>query len=193
MTATNSAPRRSSDTVGDDRVVAATGRTREEWFGLLDRAGAQDWDHGHIARWLGGKHDVDGWWAQSVTVAYEQARGLREPGQRSDGTFTASATKTVRAPRVEVWPHLAEDDLRRDWLDVELKVRGMTENKSVRLSAEDGSRVTILLSDLKPGRDGAAKCRVAVEHDGLRDGDELAQTKEFWRAVLSELADLAGD
>lgn len=185
--------RPSTDTVSDERVVAATGRTRTEWFALLDRAGAQDWDHGHIARWLGGKHDVDGWWAQSVTVAYEQARGLREPGQRSDGTFAASATKTVRAPLAEVWPHLAEEDLRREWLDVELKVRGMTEHKSVRMSAEDGSRITLYLSDVKPGKDGVAKCRVAVEHDGLGDAEELAQTKEFWRAVLADLADIAGD
>lgn len=193
MATSDAGARPSTDTVSDERVVAATGRTREEWFALLDRAGAREWDHGHIARWLGGKHDVDGWWAQGVTVAYEQARGLREPGQRSDGSFAASATKTVRAPLAVVWPHLADEDLRREWLDVEFKVRGMTEHKSVRMSAEDGSRVTLYVSDVKPGKDGVVKCRVAVEHDGLRDAEELAQTKEFWRAVLADLADVVTD
>lgn len=190
MAANDTPARSSTDIVGEERVVAATGRTRAEWFALLDRAGAQEWDHGRIARWLGGKHDVDGWWAQSVTVAYEQARGLREPGQRSDGTFTASATKTLKVAVPDVWPHLSDEDLRRDWLDVELKVRGMTEHKSVRLSAEDGSRVTIGLAGVAPGKDGLPKCRVSIEHDGLRDAEQLAQTKEFWRAVLVALADI---
>lgn len=180
--------RASAETVGDERVVAATGRTRAEWFALLDDAGARAWDHGHIARWLGGKHDVDGWWAQGVTVAYEQARGKRAPGQRSDGTFSASASKTLRWTVEDVWPHLAEEELRRGWLDVELALRGLTEQRSVRLAADDGSRVNLYLRPVAPGKDGVAKCRLSVEHEGLRDAVAVAQTKDFWRAVLAELA-----
>ena len=60
--------------ISDERLLEATGRTRKQWFKALDKAGAQDWDHKRIARWLGGKHEVDGWWAQSVTVDYEYAR-----------------------------------------------------------------------------------------------------------------------
>lgn len=36
-----------------------------------------------------------GWWAQGITVGYEQHIGRRLPGQKSDGTFACSASKTV--------------------------------------------------------------------------------------------------
>ena len=81
--------------IGDDAVRRATGRDRDEWFGLLDDAGAVAWGHREIAEWLVGEQHVDPWWAQSLTVAYEQARGIRRPGQRQDGTFEASVTRTV--------------------------------------------------------------------------------------------------
>jgi len=81
--------------VGDDAVRAATGRDRAEWFALLDEARAATWTHQQVATWLVREHGVDGWWAQGVTVGYEQARGIRRPGQRQDGTFEASVSRTV--------------------------------------------------------------------------------------------------
>ncbi|WP_156891632.1 hypothetical protein [Agromyces subbeticus] len=93
----------SADNVGDDAVERATGTTRDAWFALLDAAGAVEWRHQTIATWLVTERGVDPWWAQGVTVAYEQARGIRRPGQRQDGTFEVSVTRTVAA---EVEPAL---------------------------------------------------------------------------------------
>lgn len=182
-------PRAHEHQVGDDRIRQATGRGRREWFALLDAAGAEGWDHARIARWLGGEHDVDGWWAQSVTVGYEQARGLRRPGQRPDGSFDVNATKTLHAPATRVWPYLAEDELRSDWLDVDWRLIGMTEPRSVRLHADDGSRVTLLLTELPPGKDGRPKVRVQVQHSRLADPAAVEETKRFWRSCLAGLAD----
>jgi hypothetical protein len=82
------------DQMSGDRVLAATGRTPEEWYAVLDERGATTWGHSAIAAWVL-EQGVDGWWAQGVTIGYEQARGLRIPGQRSDGTFAVSASRTV--------------------------------------------------------------------------------------------------
>ena len=82
-------------TVGDDAVVRATGRSRTAWHDLLSTAGAHDWSHSRIAAWLVAEHGVDGWWAQGITVGYEQHTGRRKPGQRADGTFEASASRRV--------------------------------------------------------------------------------------------------
>ena len=100
--------------ISDERLLEATGRTRKQWFKALDKAGAQDWDHKRIARWLGGKHEVDGWWAQSVTVDYEYARGKRIHGQRADGSFETTASKSLRLPPGEIWPFIDDDDTRRE-------------------------------------------------------------------------------
>jgi hypothetical protein len=83
--------------MADEKVAAATGRVWEEWFALLDEWGAASRAHRDIARWLQDEHGVAGWWSQSVTVAYEQARGLRAPGQRVDG-WSITATKTIAVP-----------------------------------------------------------------------------------------------
>ncbi len=82
--------------ISDEQLREATGRTRKQWFRALDKVGAQDWDHKRIARWLGAKRDVDSWWAQSVTVDYEYARGKRTEGKRSDGSYEVGVSR-VRA------------------------------------------------------------------------------------------------
>ncbi|MWB99005.1 hypothetical protein [Agromyces seonyuensis] len=90
------ATRGSGSVAGDAAVIEATGRSRDDWFGMLDADGALEWKHGRIAARLADHYDVDPWWAQHVTVAYEQARGLRRPGQRPDGTFEFAVSRTVR-------------------------------------------------------------------------------------------------
>lgn len=85
----------------DATVVRATGNDARHWFGILDGAGAQSWPHRRIARHLAEVGGVDAWWAQSLTVAYEQARGLRLPGQRQDGTFGVSASRTLDLPQAD--------------------------------------------------------------------------------------------
>src|SRR5947209_7683681 len=60
----------------------ATGRSNPEWFALLDDWGAAERTHAEIARWLAEQEGVSGWWAQMLTVAYEQARGRRLPHER---------------------------------------------------------------------------------------------------------------
>ncbi|MGH3328355.1 MAG: hypothetical protein ACRDPT_11270 [Streptomycetales bacterium] len=89
-----------------------TGRGGEEWFSLLDAWGASKRRHTEIARWLVEEHTVDGWWAQSVTVAYEQARGMRAPGQNSDGYFSASGSKTISVSVDRLFEAFADAGLR---------------------------------------------------------------------------------
>src|SRR5207249_473349 len=83
--------------MSDQKLVEATGQGWQQWFGLLDAWEAASRPHPEIARWLGAEHGVPGWWAQSITVGYEQARGLRAPGQHADG-WAVTASKTVDVP-----------------------------------------------------------------------------------------------
>ncbi|MGO1590725.1 MAG: hypothetical protein ACTHW1_11055 [Ancrocorticia sp.] len=176
--------------ISDERLKETTGRTHKQWFKALDRAGAEDWDHGRIERWLGGKGDVDSWWAQSVTLEYESARGKDTP-QSEHGTVEMSVSKSVKLTALEIWPFVDDDGLRRSWLDVEFKVRGRTPGKTLRLSASDGSRVVIALYDLPEGSDGLPRTRVSVTHSRLRAESDVPETKAYWKVALAELAKLA--
>ncbi|MGC5617588.1 DUF4287 domain-containing protein [Georgenia sp. Z1491] len=188
----SSGARSIDSSVSDEKVREATGRAREEWFALLDDAGATDWDHTRTATWLREEHGVDGWWAQGVTVAYEQARGLREPGQRRDGGWEASASKTLYVTAQNLWPYLAERSHRSDWIGKRLDVTGQTEPTSVRLRDGD-ERITLRIDPLEPGADGRHKVRLAVQHTGLTSGERIPELKASWKKAFATLADLLSE
>lgn len=64
-----------ADDLGDAALVRATGRTWNEWYEVLDTAGASSWSHPRIARWVVEEHSIDGWWAQGVTVRLREWLG----------------------------------------------------------------------------------------------------------------------
>ena len=177
--------RRHDVVIGDDAVERATGRRREEWFTLLDEQKAAGWEHPRIVACLV-DHGVEDWWAQSVTVGYEQARGLRHPGQRADGTFEATTSRTLPVTPDIAFAWLADVAVRSRWLDVEPEVRGMTPGRSIRWAWPDGGRVTVRLTGLPDGR-----TRVAVQHRGLDDVERLTALKVYWADRLDVLRELA--
>jgi hypothetical protein len=168
----------------DEVVRANTGRGWDEWFALLDRWGAVERAHPEIARWLATEHGVGGWWAQGVTVAYEQARGLRAPGQDRDGSFTVNASKTVAVPVERLFEAFADQDLRERWLPgATLEVRTAQPGRSLRANWEDGStRVVVGFTAL-----GEAKSQASVAHERLPDADTAAKMKDYWRERVAVL------
>ena len=116
----------------DESVLKNTGRTWDEWFKSLDKSGAKSRKHPEIVRWISDEHGVDGWWAQQVTVAYEQDRGMRAPGQRADGTYNVTASKTVEVPVERLFKAFQDRRLRGRWLgDFELGIRTARPGKSM--------------------------------------------------------------
>ena len=167
----------------DDAVRNATGRSWDEWFAILDDWSATEKRHPEIARWLVSEHGVDGWWAQSVTVSYERARGMRRVHERADGFF-ATASKTVAVPVERLFDAFVDESARAAWLpDPDLRLRGASRPKSIRFEwAGDGSRVTVgFLAK------GDAKSQVGLEHARLRDAESAERLKAYWRARMAVL------
>jgi hypothetical protein len=172
--------------VGDDAMAAATGHPRSHWFALLDAQGATGWTHQQIATWLVEAHGVDPWWSQGVTVGYEQARGIRVPGQRRDGSFESSSSRTVPLGVAEAYRLVADPAVRDRWLDVPVEVTGETADSSVRWTLPDGSRAVVRVQPVRPGA-----TRVAVQHGRLADADAVTGSKASWSERLTRLATLA--
>ncbi len=166
--------------VGDDALVRATGRSRADWYALLDAAGAAGWRHRETASWLVREHGVDGWWAQGLTVGYEQTRGLRVPGQRQDGSFESSVSRTVPVDRDRAWALVTDDAA---WLDVPVELTGVTPPASVRWRLPDGTRAVVRIEQVRPGA-----TRVVVQHARLPDPDAVTASKAAWKDRLGVLA-----
>jgi hypothetical protein len=111
-------PRRTQGTgptIGDDAVLARTGKAWAGWFRVLDRAGAKRMDHKQIVAHLRAHDDLSPWWQQSVTVAYEQARGLRAVHEKPGG-YEIGRSKTIAASLEQTFKAWSQLRTRRRWL-----------------------------------------------------------------------------
>ncbi len=171
--------------MSDEAVRKATGKDWAEWASTLDDAGAASWPHKEIAAWVHETHDgVSGWWAQSVTVAYERFRGLRDVGQRRDGDYEVNKSKTFAVPVERLWDAFAEDDQRSTWLDVGVEIRTANRPKSLRMGLDDGTALDAYFT----GK-GEAKSSVSLQNRKLADADTAEERKRYWGERLGALKD----
>lgn len=162
-----------------------TGCTWERWVYALDRKKAFDLSHGEIARLVREKYEIDGWWAQTVTVGYERIKGLRAIGQRRDGTYEASKSRTFNVPVETLFEAWSNANKRRKWLESGVKVRTSNPPKTLRLGWSDG---TIVAVGFTPK--GSAKSQVAIQVPKLKDKQTADRVKQNWSAYLDALAEV---
>lgn len=171
--------------MSDEVIKQKTGCTWVRWVTALDYHGAEKMSHGEIARLVNEKYKIDGWWSQSVTVGYERIKGLRERGQRRDGTYEASKSRTFNVPVTELFEAWKDPKLRKRWLAEEsVKVRTATAPRTMRLGWRDG---TIVAVGFTPK--GAKKSSVAVQHTKLRDRESAERLKQYWSERFDALAE----
>lgn len=166
-----------------ESVERATGRDWSGWLEALDAAGCRTFEHREITRHLEETTDISAWWTQSVAVGYERVVGLREIGQRREGTFDANKSKTLPVPVETLYRAFADGDRRTGWLpDCEWLVRTATEPRSIRLDWPEGGRVNLWFVDKGP-----EKSSVQVQQQKLASKDEADLAKEEWGRRLDAL------
>ena len=170
-------------TMDDARIRAATGQGREHWFAALDAAGAQGLAHREIAAALVDEHGLPGWWAQTVAVEYERARGMRAKHQAPDG-YAVSKSKTVRAPIADVHRAWADRAARESWLVESLELTSATAPRSVNGRWGGGGRLSVWLT-----AKGEDRTQVTVSHERLPGPDAAEREKRAWGERLARLAE----
>lgn len=172
--------------VSDEAMTRATGRRIGEWLEILDAWGATEHKHAEIARWLVDEHGIPGWWAQSVTVGYERARGMRAMYQEPGG-FSVSASKTIAALPERISDAFTEAELRARWLpDAPIRERTSNRGRSARFDWDDPpSRVGY---NLFPK--GGEKTQLGLAHEKLPDAETAERFKLMWRERLRVLKEL---
>jgi hypothetical protein len=181
-------PQRISLATSDEVIRERTGRGWEEWFDLLDEAGAAEMPHREMARWLAAEQGAEllAWNVQAVVGSYERARRGRQVGEHEDG-FTVTASKTVAVPIERLYSAFVDAHERARWLpDAELRERTTIEPRSARFDWGDGaSRIHVALT-----AKGEAKSTAALTHERLPDGKEAERMKAFWRERVAGLKEV---
>jgi hypothetical protein len=175
-------------------VERATHRSWDEWLRFMDGIGAADLDHKAIALRvypeLEGTIEQPGWWAQSVTVAYEQYIGRRVPGQRPDGTFQTSVSRSTpfgMAELMDRWQEFAAGDDAVQGIVVPgaPRVSGTEKRLTWRTKASDGSSVVVIS---EPKKNGTAS--LVVQQMGLPSPEHNDEARERWAVIVARfLAD----
>jgi hypothetical protein len=168
-------------------IERATNTSWDEWSNFMDSINARSLNHHEIAtkvlEVLDGKIDNPAWWAQSVTVAYEQYINRRIPGQRPDGTFQTSVSKATKLDMkalMDQWVDFAAKE--KDVLDLiagDVRVSGTEKRITWRTKANDGSAITVIS---EPKKDGSAS--IVAQHIGIQTHDLSLEAKSKWAAIL---------
>ena len=171
-----------------EAVERATGRSWDDWLGWMASIDADRLSHHEIASALitelEGKVDNIGWWAQATAVAYEQYVGRRVPGQRPDGTFQTSVSRSTSLGMealIRAWTDFAAAD--QDVLDRitgDVRVSGTANRITWRAKGRDGTAYMVIS---EPKKDGTASLVVQVMGTATLE-DNLA-ARETWTAITT--------
>ena len=171
--------------VSSEAVQARTGKTWAGWVKALDAEGCRKMNHKEIVAVVSGKFGIGAWWQQMVTVAYEQARGLREKHERPEG-YSVSASKTIAARASALFKAWNDSKIRYKWLADPITIRKATPGKSLRLTWSDGkSSISVNLY-----AKGEGKSQVTVQHEKIANAKEAAKLKKFWGEKVEKLKEL---
>ena len=170
--------------VSTDAVKAKTGRGwNTNGSGFWTRRGARHWATRQWRELLHEKYSVPGWWAQMVTVGYEQARGLRVKHEKRGG-FEISASRTIEADARSVFRAWTNAKARVRWLPkTAITIHEVTPPKSMRVTWIDGAKSIGV--NLYPK--GSGKTLVALQHGKIESAAQAKKMKAFWGVRLEAL------
>jgi hypothetical protein len=175
--------------MSDAKIKAKTGCTWDRWVHALDRLGAEQMSHRDVVALVSKKYKVESWWSQTVTVGYERIKGLRARGQRRDGTYEATKSRTFNVPVTILFDAWANASVRRRWLDgLSVKVRTATAKKSMRLDWPGPSIIAVGFA-----AKGRSKSSVAVQHAKLPDRKTADYLKQYWSDRLDALGEVLSE
>lgn len=168
----------------DAGIAAKTGNGWDEWFKLLDKAGAAKLDHKAITALLDAKFKPGPWWGQMIAVSYERARGIRAMNQKCDGEFSVSVSKVLAADLAKLYAATADDAARKKWFPKgAFATSSQTKDKYFRGAwGKNGARLEINFYAKGPG-----KAQIVVQANKLDGNDTVESERAAWKKALAKL------
>ncbi len=196
--------------ISNEAVLKATGKDWDAWITLIDKAGAEEMSHKEIAALLTDEGHIESfWWAQTVTVGYEYAKGRRVKGQTADAGFQLGVQKSLPIEAERLWQLLTSPEGLAIWLgnglqglEIEVgvnyetaegttgEIRSVYPAEKLRLTwqpADWDNASTLQLYLLAKGD----KTALRFHHEKLTGLEQREAMKRHWQQVLAELKVMA--
>ena len=168
----------------DDKTREATGRGWDDWCDIIEAWEGHKDGHAAIARHIAANYDVTHWWAQDITIGYERITGLRALHQMTDGTFSASKSKTLHIDVAELRSMLIDDDARRELIiGYHTVLRSKPTSKGLRIAFDEGA--ALFSFDTA----GQGRARVTVTHEKLASSEDADRWRFYWTEWLEALTE----
>ncbi|HXL56411.1 MAG TPA: hypothetical protein VN958_09150 [Chitinophagaceae bacterium] len=171
----------------DSAFIEATGKTWKEWLSELEKMNAKNLNHKDIVFALVRQYDISDWWAQSITVRFEQETGRRIPGETSEGTYQVTVSSTIEGDAETIFDSWTEKyALHLSFNGVKIAAPPTTSITKKwyywRVKLENASRISVNFSQKTE-----TKTLVQVNHDDILSSDEIEQWKAFWKKEIAGL------
>jgi uncharacterized protein YndB with AHSA1/START domain len=194
---------KSEHPMADADAKAATGKGWEDWYRVIDASGGPAAGRRAITERLMKEHGLAPWWAQTVAVEYERARGVYEKDGRPKG-YAICVTKTVVAPPEKVFDAFGDPAVMCEWLGADATAefseggafstgdgnRGrytkVTRPKTLRFSWEADDPAVASAVELKLTPNGG-KCGLVLNHERIQTRAQADGLRAAWGAAIEKL------
>jgi len=193
-----------SPDVTDANAREKTGKTLKQWFAYLEELGGVAKGRRELVNQLYSRAKLDEWWATTLVVEFERARGVLEKDGKPRG-YSICSTKTVAAPLERVFAAFGDaKDLDR-WLGARTKVefqdggtlqnadgdratfQRIRANKDLRFAWQHEKRAKESQVEVLFAARGADKTGITLNHTRIQSRKDADELRAGWSAAFDQL------
>jgi hypothetical protein len=196
----------------DQAVFKATGKTKKEWYDLINAHMHGDSSHKEIAAYVYNTFDISFWWAQEITVMWEKVSGRRVVGQTKGSGFQVGVNKTFPLALSVLWDKLVsgpgvayilgEDFGKTHGQQLQADSAGITgggityqvttfvpySHLRMRWQFPGWDRYSIL--QVRVTKKSEEKTILTFHQEKLQDAAAREKMKEYWKTRIAKIAGL---
>jgi uncharacterized protein YndB with AHSA1/START domain len=195
--------RKADHAVSEASCKSATGKSLAAWFKALDQHGGVALGRRTLSKWIELEHDVELWWATTITNEYEIARGDLAKDGKPKG-YSICPTRSIKASAHDCFAAFSTPKALNAWYgpknEIDLREGGHWRNadgnratfkkvnagKNIRLIAEDEGLSRPTPVEIKFEGSGT-KCTVMVAIERLQTRAEADGYRRSWGEALQRL------
>lgn len=165
-----------TDDPAADKLLANTGKQREQWLEILNKSEVRESDQTELALFLERNYRVQQWWANSIALMYLKWRSSSKSGALSNRNLRL----VYQLPTALGLSFNLLNSFSIYGKDLKRILKSVTDERIV-LSFTDETRATIIFQM------GQAGCEIIVEHEFIANQIMHKYRTRYWNELFEKL------